>query len=422
MKYYNALLDESLVKKEYDNGFQVYVLPKKGYTKKHAYFATEYGALYNEYIEDGQVVKLPLGMAHFLEHKLFDDKQESVFDKFERMGASVNAYTNYFSTCYTFSTVHNFDQSLEALIDLVQNLHITDESVEKEKAVIARELAMYDDQPQWQAFKNMLTGLYHHHPVKYDVGGTQESIQTITRAQLERVYQSFYAPDRMLIFVVGDLDPEHVFKRVEAYLSDEFMSRKPAPRVILPEKPKAIVRSFYQEDLDVKMPIFYLGIKDRTFYDDPKKRLLKGIASKILADLLFGKGSDFYEKHYKSGAINGTFSCDYAYGRTFGYTAMSAECKNPHNLKALIQEEIDLKLREGLNKKDFERIKKKMIGRHLSSFNSTQFIASTFMSYYMKGIELFDYLETLEQLDFETVEERFKSHYDLDYSTVSIVK
>lgn len=421
MKFYNELLDETLIKKEYDNGFSVYILPKKNYTKKHVYIATEYGALYNEFLEDGKVIKLPLGMAHFLEHKIFEAKNESIFDTFEKLGASVNAYTNFFSTCYTFSTVHNFDEALVQLIDLIQKLEISEESVEKEKPIICRELMMYEDQPQWQAFKNMLKGLYHDHPVKHDVGGTVDSVNSITKEQLEKAYESFYTPDRMIMFVIGDFETEDVFKTIEKGLSDEFMTRPKAPKVILPEIPKEVVRPYFEEKRDVKMPIFYLGIKDRVFHDEPKERLVKGIASKILADLLFGRGSDFYETHYNSRAINSTFACDFAYGRTFGYTAMSAETKNPELLKDLIQKEIMDRKESGLSKEGFLRIKKKMIGRHLSSFNSTQYIASTFMSYYMKGIELFDYLETLENITFETVVERFEEHYDLNYSTVSIV-
>ena len=146
-----------------------------------------------------------------------------------------------------------------------------------------------------------------------------------------------------------------------------------------------------------------------------------GLTESGLARFGFNYKGDFYEKHYNSRAINSTFSCDYAYGRTFGYTAISAETKHPDLLKELIQCEIHDKMKSGLSEEEFLRIKRKMIGRHLSSFNSTQYIASTFMSYYMKGIELFDYLESLETVTFDLVEKRFEEHYDLNYSTVSVV-
>lgn len=422
MKINNKILNESLHKYVFDNDFKVYVLPKKGYAKKHAYFATEYGALYNDFLEGDTKISMPLGIAHFLEHKIFESKNESVFETFEKLGASINAYTNYFSTCYNFSTVHHFHDALKHLIKLVESLEISQKSVEKEKKIILRELIMHEDQPQWLAFKHMLKGLYKKHPIQHDIGGSERSVKAINCDQLKKCYESFYTPDRMILFVIGDLDPDQVLETVKASLSPEFMARPKALKIVLPEEPDQVVSHFKVHKMDVKMPIFYLGIKDRVFYQDPKKRLEKAIVSKILSELVFGKSSDFYETYYNQGLINGTFLSDYVYGRTFGYTAISAESKNPREIKALIEREI-LRLKEkGLSETIFNSLKKKMIGRHLSSFNSTQYIGNTFMNYYMKGIELFDYLETLQNIEFDQVKSRFLEHYDLNYSTISIVE
>lgn len=422
MKYYNALLDESYHKIVLDNGFKIYVLPKAGYTKKHAFFCTEYGSLYNEFEKNGKRYVMPKGIAHFLEHKIFDEDQSSIFESFAELGASVNAFTNYFATCYTLSTVDNFKVSLSELLSFVQNLSIDDASVEKEKKVIQQELKMYEDQPQWMAYTEMLKGLYHHHPVQYDIGGYKESVERITKEDLETCYESFYVPNRMMLFVIGDLDVEETVDWVKKNLSQDFMNRPKAPKIILPEEPKGVLHNFTKKNLGLPSPILYMGIKDQTFYDDPKLRLKKGIISKLLADLIFGKGSDFYEKYYEKGLINASFSSDFSYGRTFGYTGISAETKEPDQLILAIQQEIQRVKDEGLSESGFERIRKKMIGRHLTSFNSTQYIANTFVSYYMKGIELFDYLETLEKITFKEIQDRFFSHFDLQYSTVSIVK
>lgn len=417
MIFKNELLNETLHKKVLDNGFSIYVLPKKGYTKKHAYFATEYGSLYNAFGD----VKMPLGSAHFLEHKIFES-EESVFEKFAAIGANVNAYTNHFATSYMFSTVDHLDEGLKHLFELVQTLELTEESVEKEKDIIVQELHMYEDQPQWIAFMNMLKGMYFNHPIQYDIGGTVESVQSITKEDLETCYNAYYTPDRMLSFVIGDVDPEEIFTLIDDLLTDEFKKRDPAPKLILPEEPHGVCKPLTEVTRQLPMPIFYMGIKDRVFYNDPKLRLEKGLISKILSDMIFGKGSDFYEKYYATGLINASFSSDFSYGRTFGYTALSAETKEPHQLKEAIAAAIDEIKEIGLNESDFERIRKKMIGRHLSSFNSTQYIANSFVNYYMKGIELFDYLETLEHIKFVNIEDRFKEHFDLDYSTVSIIK
>ena len=397
-------------------------MPKKDYTKKHAYFATEYGSLYNEFLEGDTNYIMPLGIAHFLEHKIFEESDGSIFEKFAKLGANINAYTNYFSTCYTFSTVENYKDALTTLVDFVQRPHLTDENVEKEKGIIVQELKMYDDQPTWRAYINLMESMYFYHPIRYDIGGTIDSVNETTKEDLLKCYNSFYSPDRMLVFIIGDIDVDETIKVVEDALTDEFMNKSHSPKIILPDEPNGVKRKYFEEYKQVSVPLFYMGIKDRVFYDDPKKRLEKGLISKMLADMVFGKGSDFYEKHYESGLINPSFASDFSYGRTFGYTAISCETKTPEKLIEAIEEEIARIKSEGLSKDVFERIRKKMIGRYLSSFNSTQYIANSFMNYYMRGIELFDYLETLQSITFNMIDKRFNEHFDLEYSSVSIVK
>lgn len=421
MIFYHPLINESLYKETLDNGFKIYVLPKKGYMKTHAFFSTEYGSLYNRFVKDDVEYEMPLGIAHFLEHKIFED-DDNIFEKFADLGAAVNAFTNHFATCYTFSTVDYVDECIKALLGFVQKLDLTDESVEKEKEIIVQELNMYDDQPQWRAFMNMLKGLYHKHPIQYDIGGTETSVRSVTKEQLETCYQKFYTPDRMFAFIIGDVDVDHIVSVVKSSLSVEFMNRKKAPDIVLPDEPDHVVTKEETVECGVPMPIFYMGIKDRVFYHDTKDRLKKGLISKILSDMIFGKSSRFYEEYYESGLINQSFSCDFSYGRTFGYTAVSAETKSPKDLKKAIEKEITYYMEHGLSEEDFHRIRRKMIGRHLSSFNSTKYIANTFVNYYMKGIELFDYLEILEKIEFCEAEDRFFEHFDLQYSTVSIVR
>ena len=421
MIFYHPLLNETLHKKVLDNGFEIYVLPKKGYMKTHAFFSTEYGSLYNKFQKNGKTYNMPLGIAHFLEHKIFDEDNDSIFDRFGELGATVNAFTNHFATCYTFSTVDHVDDCIQELLGFVQTLELSEESVEKEKGIILQEIKMYDDQPQWKAFMNMLQGLYHDHPIQYDIGGHEASIMSVQAEDLLTCYESFYTPDRMFAFVIGDVDVDHTISVIESSLTTEFMNRENAPKICLPDEPSEVFYDLKEETCDLPMPIIYMGIKDRVFYNDTKDRLRKGLISKILTDMIFGKSSSFFEKHYESGLINQSFSCDFSYGRTFGYTGISAETREPLVLKEMIGLEIERVSKEGLSESDFERIRKKMVGRHLSSFNSTKYIANTFVNYYMKGIELFDYLETLENIEFKQIEDRFFEHFDLQYSTVSII-
>lgn len=421
MKFYHPLINETLHKETLENGFKIYVLPKKNYLKTHGFFSTEYGSLYNEFYKENQNHVMPLGIAHFLEHKIFDE-EESVFDVFADYGASVNAFTNHFATSYTFSTVDHVPECIESLLKFVQHLKLTDESVEKEKDIIVQELKMYDDQPQWRAFMNMLKGMYHNHPIQYDIGGTEQSVRAITKLDLETCFESFYVPDRMFAFVIGDVDVKETIALIKSSLSDAFMARKKAPSILLPDEPLTVSRPYTEEVVGLPMPIVYMGIKDRVFYDDPKDRLKKALISKLLSDMVFGKSSSFFEEHYATGLINQSFSCDFSYGRTFGYTAISAETKDPELLFDSIENALTEVKEKGLCEEDFHRIRKKMVGRHLSSFNSTKYIANTFVNYYMKGIELFDYLDVLENITFKEVEARFYEHYDLSFSSISVVK
>jgi len=420
---YNELLDEKIFKRKYDNGLEVFFMPKKDYTKKHAFFATEYGALYNIFeTKEGEVKEMPLGIAHFLEHKIFEESEGNIFEKFQTYGANVNAFTNFLSTCYMFSTVDHFYDCLDLLMNFVQNLQLTEENVEKEKGIIHQEIKMYDDDPNWIVYFNALRALYNEHPIKHDIAGSLDSVSSTTKEQLEECYKSYYTPDRMIVFIIGDLNGETVFNEVDKHLSETFMNLPESPKLILPEEKKEISKSYVEDNMEVSEPLFYLGFKDLTFYDDTKERLKKGLSTRIALDMVFGRGSNFYEDVYEKGIINSTFSYDFSYGRTFGHTVLGGEAENPEEIRNCIEEEIKSKKETGLDEKAFNRIKKKMIGRHLSSFNSTQYIANTFVSYYMKGINLFDYLEVLEKMEFKEVEDRFKEHFNMDYSILSVVK
>lgn len=420
---YNELLDETIHRRAYENGLEIFFMPKADYTKKHMFFATEYGALYNKFkYADGKEREMPLGLAHFLEHKIFEESEGNIFEKFQKNGANVNAYTNFVSTCYMFSTVDNFYDCLSLLMNFVQTPHLTDENVEKEKGIINQEIKMYDDDPNWRVYFNTLVGLYNKHPIRNDIAGSVESVNSITKEDLEEGYNAYYSPDRMIVFVIGDLEKEQVFSEIEENLSERFMSLPKSPELVLEEESHNISNPFIEETMDVSIPVFYLGIKDQVFYTDKKKRLKKGITTRIALDMAFGRGSDFYEDVYEKGIIDGSFSYDFSYGRTFGHTIIGGESDQPQVIKQCISDEIDRVKEQGLRKKDFDRIQKKMVGRYLSSFNSTQYIANSFVSYYMKGIQLFDYLEILENITVEDVNSRFREHFNMEYAVLSVVK
>ena len=288
---YNELLDEKIYEKIHPSGLKIYFIPKKDYSQKLGFFATEYGSIYNEFKnnETGEIVKMPLGIAHFLEHKIFEESEGNIFEKFAKLGSNVNAYTNFMSTVYTFSTVDNFYESLKILMSFVQKPHFTDENVEKEKGIIAQEIKMYDDNPDWRVYFNALGGLYNSHPIREDIAGTVDSVNSITKEHLEKCYRSFYTPDNMIVFLIGDLDPDKVFETVENSLTEDFLSRKKIHTIHLPDEKDQVCEKLTVTKMDVPIPLFYFGFKDMDIPSDWRKRLKKALAIKNFHRYAFRK-------------------------------------------------------------------------------------------------------------------------------------
>ncbi len=411
-------MGETLYVAEHSSGLKVYFIPKKDYTKKHAFFATRYGALYNRFEREGEVHEMPLGIAHFLEHKIFEDQAESTFEKFSRIGADVNAYTNYLSTVYLFSTVDHFDVGLGYLMNFVQNLHLTPENVEKEKGIITQEINMYDDDPEWQSYFNITKAMYREHPIKEDIAGTVASVTDITIEDLTLCFESFYTPDNMALFIIGDLDREEAFASVEKYLEPEFLARQSTGKLLLPEEPTLPLQSFLEKKMEVSTPLFTLGFKD----DASVVGYKHSIAMRLLLDMNFGRGSDLYKSLYDEGMIDQNFSADYTFGVGYGYSVLSGESEEPEAVRDRFFEAIASLKEKGLSRTDFDRVVKKRKGRFISSFNSPQAMANAFISYDMKGINVFDYLDILDQITFEEVTEIFNKHFVIEHASLSVIR
>lgn len=429
MKHYkieekhDALLGETVYRVIHECGLEIQYMPKAGYTKKFAYFATRYGALYNEFaMPDGTVKNMPLGIAHFLEHKIFEESDGDIFDKFSKLGANVNAYTNFNSTAYMFSAVDNFYECLELLLGFVQNCHLTDENVEKEKGIIAQEIKMYDDDPDWRVYFNTLKVMYQNHPVREDVAGSVESVDSTTREQLQFCYDAFYMPENMILFVIGDLDLDEVLSIVDANLTEAFTSKREMPQLILPQEPKSVLEKEILQQMDVPVPLFQVGFKDAEPLSVPKEALKKTIAMKLALDMHFGKGSAFYSKCYDEGLINASFYHEYSNGLEYAHVMFGGESAQYDDVRSRIIEEIEGIHKDGIDRTAFERVKRKAIGRYLSAFNSVQYVAGAFVSYFMKRMDLFDYLELLESMEADFVDDTIKKYLRTENSVLSVVK
>lgn len=406
---------------EHESGLKVHVIPKKGYSKKYAAFSTHYGSINSEFVVPGEkeATRVPDGIAHFLEHKLFEQKDGSVMDKFAKLGSSPNAYTGFDQTVYLFSCTDKFEDNFKLLLDYVQNPYLTDESVEKEKGIIGQEIRMYEDNAGWRSFFNLLGAFYEKNPVRIDIAGTIESIGKINKEILYTCYNTFYHPSNMVIVVVGDVDPQSVFELAEKSLvkKDE---RKPIERVF-PQEGNGLKKNYVEQSLAVATPLFQMGFRDNRL-DKGLDMLKHEIGVKLLLEMILGKSSGLYSELYGDGLINSTFETDFTIEENYAFSMFGGESTDPEKVKGKLLAEIESIKKKGLDKNSYERIKKSMSGRFLRQLNSVERISRLFISVYFKGVNMFDYFEVYDKITFEYITELFNEHFNPDNLALSVIK
>ncbi|KHO62820.1 zinc protease [Thermoanaerobacter sp. YS13] len=416
---YNERINEKMLLQELDNGLKVYIMPKRGYTKQFAIFATHFGSNDSKFIAPGDtdVTEVPDGVAHFLEHKMFEEEEGSIFEQFSKLGASANAYTNFTTTAYLFGCTENFYKNLKLLVKFVQHPYFTDENVEKEKGIIAQEIRMYQDDPNWRVYFNALEALYHVHPVRKDIAGTIESISQINKEILYKCYYTFYHPENMVLFAVGDIDIDKTLDIIKENMRQD--KKQGEIERIYPKEPSSVYKKEVVQDMQVSIPLFNLGFKDTDVGFGGKKLLKKNLEIQIGLEMALGRSSDLYERLYNEGLIDSTFSFDYGGEIDYGYSIIGGQSKDPFKVRDIILNAINNL--QFLKEEDFERIKKKYIGKFLRTFNSVDSIAYSFINFYMKEINLLDYLDVLYSIIFEDVRERFQNHLREENSVLSVV-
>ncbi len=347
----NDVIGEVLYHTALTNGLRMYVIPKKGYARKYAVYATKYGSIDNEFRADNekQPTKVPDGIAHFLEHKLFEEEKGNIFNEFSKLGAQPNAYTNFTTTAYLFYTTDNFLESLNLLLNFVSRPYFTDENVNKEKGIIAQEIRMYHDNPNWRVYFNLLKALYKNHPVRIDIAGTIESINSIDKDMLYKCYKTFYNPSNMVLAIVGDVDPDRVFKETEDIIKRLDLPSSTRIERLYPGEPYDVNKGRIQETMEVSTPLFAIGFKERNTGVKGKELMERDIITNICLDLLIGKSSRLYNKLYDQGLINETFEKGYSGQVEYGFSMIAGESSDPQRVVAAVMDEINLMNKEGLD-------------------------------------------------------------------------
>lgn len=374
----NDKLNETIYKTRLKNGLEVYICKKEGYNKKIGLFGTKYGSIVNDFIDinSNKRVKVPDGVAHFLEHKLFEQEGANALDLFAQIGVSSNAYTSFDQTVYYFETIEKFNESISLLTKLVKTPYFTDENVKKEKGIIAQEISMYDDDPNFMCYFNALRGMYNNHPIRIDVAGTVESISNITKETLYTCYNTFYNPSNMFFVVVGDVDEENTVNLIEENIKKYEMDYEIEKNIeivkFMEKEENKINQVKIEKNMDVYMSQICIGYKLEVVRgNDIIKRQ---IVCDFISELYFSRLSDFFEEQYNLGLLYEPLYFGYEGSNTFAHLIISASSTNIEKLTTNIYDYINKIKKLEIVSDDFEMIKKKMIAENIiysESLNSS---------------------------------------------------
>jgi len=417
----NLSVKEKVYVEKLENGLTVMVIPKKGIQKKYIIWGTNYGSNESKFIVPGEEneTEVPKGVAHFLEHKLFEQPNgTNSLDTLTALGVEANAYTTNDHTAYLYECTDKFYEALDEFMDYVQHPYFTDENVEKEKGIIGQEIMMYDDYPEWKVYLNALEALYHEHPVKLDITGTIETISGIDKDILYKCYNTFYNPSNMALVVCGDFEVEEIIKEIKNRLVENKANGE--IKRIYPEEPESIVKPKVEQEMQVSMPLFVIGIKDKVA--EKEELIRKHISIEIILNLLLGKSSKLYKELYDSGKIFGGLSLEYEFSRGYAHILITGQSKEPEGVYDLIKQQINELKQEGVNEEDFNRTKKMIYGGYVKEYNSVQDISRMFLSDFFKGVNSFDYLEEIQIINIDYINQILKEVFNEEKMIISIVK
>ena len=417
----NSKVKEKLYIEKLKNGLTVMIIPKKGIQKKYIIWGTNYGSNDNRFIVPGEneITEVPKGVAHFLEHKMFEQENgKNSLDVLTDIGVSANAYTTNDHTAYLYEATDNFYEALDEFMDYVQHPYFTDENVEKEKGIIGQEIMMYDDYPQWKVYLNALECMYYNNPVKLDITGTIETISHIDKDILYKCYKTFYNPSNMAMVVAGDFEPEKLLEEIKKRLVNNKSNGE--IKRIFDEEPQEIVKSYVEQNMEVSMPLFTIGIKDTPA--EEKERVRKNIAIEILLNMIIGASSDLFKELYNKGNCYWSPSIEYDFNKNYAHILLTGQSNNPQELFEMFKQQVKYSIENGLNEEDVERTKKMIYGEYIKEYDDVVDISRMFLSDYFKGINSFDYLENVEIVNLEYLNQILKDVFQERKMILSVVK
>ena len=410
---------DSCIHVKHKSGLDIYICEMKGFSSIEALFGTKYGSVNTMFRnrDDREYTVVPEGIAHFLEHKLFENEDCGVFELYAATGASGNAFTSFDKTCYTFSCSKNYQENLKILLDFVQKPYFTRETVEKELGIIGQEIQMTNDNPDWRVFFGLLNCMYHTHPVKIDIAGTQESIAQITPELLYKCYDSFYNLNNMVLSIAGNIRADEVLAICDEYLKP---CEDKGLETVFADEPDTIVRSEYREKDNVGASIFNMGWKCSPY--SGMERLRKILAATMAGIFLTDVSSEMYQELLRDGIINSTFSYEVFSGDGYFSLVLSGESEHPDIVRESIIREKERLLSEGIPEKDLRRFIKGVYADLVCELNNVELVANLMLNSHMDGISPYDTIDEITKLTTDDVLGFIKNELNDDKLVLSVIE
>lgn len=401
------------------NGLTVAVIPRKGFSKKMAYFVTGAGSMHRHFTVDGEPFAAPMGVAHYLEHKLFDMPGRDVSAEFATLGASVNAFTSYDMTAYYFTCTEHFDDCLRLLIEFVSTPYFTPESVEKEQGIIGQEIDMNVDSPENRVFESLMNGMYESHPVREPILGTRQTIGEITPQVLHQCHRSYYNPKNMILCVVGDVEPDEVLA-----IAADGTKNMACPTVELQntwQEPAQCQSHEIQFAMEIARPMFQIGFKC-----DPLGKGEQGIYREFVGDLaaevLFGESSALYLELYNQGLIDQSFGGGLDTVPGMSILTVTGDSDDPQAVRDAILAQGQRIVEEGIPTEDFLRIKRSTLGGRIRSLDSFDSVCFRICAYHFSDFDYFRFPEIYESVKAEDVQEFIRQFVTADRCCLSVIE
>ena len=392
---------EAIWSERLPNGLEIRVVSKPGYAKKYAFFATRYGGMDIRFRLNGNWLDTPAGIAHYLEHKMFDTKEGNALQELAKNGAELNAFTSSSMTAYYFDSTEKFEDNLKILLSFVSVPYFTEESVAKEQGIIGQEIRMIEDNPDWQIYTRMLKAMYSQSPARTSIAGTIESISHITAETLYDCHKAFYTPSNMILTVVGDVDPIHVVDLARRVLPKE--GGEVIPRDYGTE-PETVAEKETSLAMEVSSPQFLAGFKCRGVAEG-EDYLRAAVIGDLACDILLGDSSPLYQRLYDQGLINTSFGGSYEMMPGIAYLYAGGDSKDARKVQQEICKEAERLVREGIDEDFYQRTKRAAFGSNLRGLDSFENIAVSLTEGYFHGYDPFRFPQVFEAVSKEDVAE-----------------